>query len=249
MNGHIMFPKKLMEPPFANLSPEAKLLFSFMLDRSSLSKLNGDQWVYHGETFIYFSLKEIASTFGWGHDKATRILRELQHHHLIRRMRQGLGKPDRIFVNDALLHSSIPPSKTRKSHNPERDNPASNNTESIINPELIQTNPPLPRDRRIIETVLKANINYDTLCMDLIVAYLDSIIELMVDTMCSHSDTIIIGGTKRCLIDVCERFLALDDLHIRHVYGVYMKQEAEVRSPRGFLLKLLYDAPWATALA
>ena len=247
MNGYIMFPKKLMEPQFTTLSPEAKLLFSFMLDRCSLSKSNGDQWEYHGETFIYFSLKEIAATFGWCHDKSTRMLRELQDHQLIRRTRQGLGKPDRIFVNDALLPPITSPSNVRKYRNPEYCDPTSNNTDTI-HLELIQTDPPLPRDRRIVEAVIKTRINYDVLCTELTVAYLDPIIELMVDTICSNSDTIIIGGAKRCLIDVCERFLALDDLHIRYIYGIYMKQNTQIHSPRGFLLKLLYDAAWAVTL-
>lgn len=248
MKGYAMFPKELLDPPFENLSPEAMVLYTLMADRVFLSQRNGEQWEYNNQPFIYFSQKEMCQALRCSHDKATAVTKELQNVHLISRVKQGLGKPHRIFVNTALLHQDKTPSKKQNHRSPERDFSATNNTESI-NTELIQTNPPLPRDQRVVEAVIKTRINYDTLCADLNVAFLDSIIELMVDTMCSQSDTIIIGGTKRSLIEVCERFLTLDDLHVRYVYGVYAKNEAEVRSPRGFLLKLLYDAPWAAALA
>lgn len=237
-------------PKYSSLSSDAKLFFGLLENRHSLSEMNGDAWKNkEGKTFVYFPQKEVMKQLGVGHDKVTKITRELQNVGLIKSIPQGLGKPHMIIVNDVFQSAEHKRSAQRIARQPGCDISASNNTDSIINPELIQINPPLPRDRRLIETVLKANINYDALCADLTVAYLDSIIDLMVDTMCSHSDTIIIGGIKRSLIDICERFLALDDLHIRYVYGVFMKQETEVRSPRGFLLKLLYDAPWAAALA
>lgn len=248
MNGHVIFPKSLLEPPFSNLSPDSKWLYSFMLDRHSLSVANGVRWQCNGATFIYFSHKDIATIFGWGHDKATRLLRELESVHLIRRVHQGLGKPDRIFVNTAPLPSNISSAKPRENPKPAYGNSVSNNPDSN-NLELIETDPPLPRNPRIVETILKDHINYDTLCLDVDDTFIDSLIFIMVESICNSGENIVIGGIQHSLVDISTRFLALTDVHIRRIYTVYMEHSSKIRHPKGYFLKLLYEAPLNTMFA
>ena len=248
MNGHIMFPKQLLDPPYLYLSTEAKFIYMLMLDRLSLSKKNGEQWEYDNETYIYFTVNEVCSRLRCQHGKATSVFRELEDSMLIRRDRQGLGKPHRVFIKTDLLRLDEKPSKKQKNGKLGCRNTASIHSESI-NTDIIHTDPPIPRDARVVEAVIKTNINYDILCEELNAVYLDSIVELIVDVFCSQVETISIGGSKRNLVDVCQRFLSLNDLHIRYVYTTFLNSEKEIRSPRGFLLKVLYDAPLNSVFA
>lgn len=92
-------PKVLFtDPTFHDLSVEAKLLYGLMLDRIGLSVRSG--WVdEYGRVYIYFTHADIQEQLQCGHNKAVRLLKELdQGLGLIRRKRQGLGRPDRIYV-------------------------------------------------------------------------------------------------------------------------------------------------------
>lgn len=85
---------------FRRLSTEAKLLYGLLLDRMGLSIKNG--WYdEQGRVFIYYPLNEIQEDLNCGHDKATKLLVELdcgKGFGLIERKRQGQGKPSRIYV-------------------------------------------------------------------------------------------------------------------------------------------------------
>ena len=92
-------PKALFtDPTFHQLSVEAKLLYGLMLDRIGLSVRSG--WVDEfGRVYIYFTHADVQEQLQCGHNKAVRLLKELdQGMGLIRRKRQGQGKPDRIYV-------------------------------------------------------------------------------------------------------------------------------------------------------
>lgn len=83
------------------LSTDAKVLYGLMLDRMSLSLKNG--WLDdEGRVFIYFSLENIMEQLGCGRGKCTKLLQELDDQNgigLITRVKQGLGKPDVIYVH------------------------------------------------------------------------------------------------------------------------------------------------------
>lgn len=82
---------------FRNLSTDSKLLYGLMLDRMGLSLQNGWQDA-EGRAFIYFTLEEIQVTLACGHNKAVRLLAELEQYALIERVKQGQGKPAKIYV-------------------------------------------------------------------------------------------------------------------------------------------------------
>ena len=63
---------------FKRLSTDAKLLYGLLLDRMSLSAKNG--WYdEQGRVYIYYTLDEIQEDLNCGHDKATRMLVELDN--------------------------------------------------------------------------------------------------------------------------------------------------------------------------
>lgn len=85
---------------FKNLSIDAKLLYGLLLDRMSLSAKNG--WYdEQGRVYIYYTLEEIMSDMNCGKDKGVKLLSELDTNRgigLIERVKQGQGRPARIYV-------------------------------------------------------------------------------------------------------------------------------------------------------
>ena len=98
---------------FRNLSTEAKLLYGLMLDRMGLS-LRNDWLDGDNRVFIFYTLQEVQDTLGCGHNKATKLLIELEQYDLIERVRQGQGKPARIYVKNFAEEESPEQPKDEK---------------------------------------------------------------------------------------------------------------------------------------
>ena len=82
---------------FLGLSIDAKLLYAIFLDRVSLSIKNG--WVDENErVFIYYSVINICEILNCGTQKACKLLDELETFGALERRRQGLGKPNRLYL-------------------------------------------------------------------------------------------------------------------------------------------------------
>lgn len=103
---YFKMPRQLItNPQFKQLSTDAKLLYGMLLDRMGLSARNG----WHddaGRVYIYYTVKEVCETIGCGRSKAMRLLAELDTNKgigLIERIRQGQGKPDKIFVKQITV--------------------------------------------------------------------------------------------------------------------------------------------------
>lgn len=98
--GFIRIPKALLlNEVYSRLPPAAVLLYGLLLDRLSLSIKNGATWEDSaGSVFVYYTLHEIQTTLHVGHDLATKLLRDLEGVKLITRKKQGLGKPNKIYV-------------------------------------------------------------------------------------------------------------------------------------------------------
>ena len=163
-------PRQLFDDSyFKSLSTAAKLLYGMLLDRMSLSARNG----WHddaGRVYIYYTVKEVCQDIGCGRNKAMRLLAELDTVKgigLIERVKQGQGKPDKIFVKIISVHedteipntakpnsaapisevdfsdvqkSEIPTSRGRKNRLPEVEKTDPNHTKRNQT-ELIQTDP------------------------------------------------------------------------------------------------------------
>ena len=108
-------PKVLFtDPQYQTISVEAKVLYGLLLDRMSLSMKNG--WAdKEGRVYIIFTVEDIMAAMGCGDQKAGKLLNELEKKAgLIERKRQGLGKPNLIFVKNFVTGSK---SRIKKSEN------------------------------------------------------------------------------------------------------------------------------------
>ena len=88
------------EPNFRELSTDAKVLYGILLDRMSLSLKN--QWLdAQNKVYIIFTVDEIMDALNCANQKATRLMVELEKQAgLIERKRQGLGRPNLIYVKN-----------------------------------------------------------------------------------------------------------------------------------------------------
>ncbi|MBR3151925.1 MAG: replication initiator protein A [Erysipelotrichaceae bacterium] len=97
---------------FKDVSVEAKLLYGLMLDRLSLSIKNG--WFDAlNRAYIIYTIDEVMEDMHCRSQKACKLVAELEKTAgLIKKKRQGLGKPSLIYV---LKFSTVSPQKSSES--------------------------------------------------------------------------------------------------------------------------------------
>ena len=87
---------------FRCLSSDAKILYGILLDRVSLSARN--KWIdEQGRIFVYMTISSIEKSIGRCHQKSCKLLDELERIGLIERVKQGQGKPTRIYVKNFIV--------------------------------------------------------------------------------------------------------------------------------------------------
>ena len=251
---------------FKNISPEAKVLYGILLKRMDLSAKNGwfdDQ----GRVYIICTLEEIMETLNCGNQKAVKLMDELEGKiGLIERKRQGLGKPNLIYVknficpvdkvdNSALSHFlkcenhtsgdvKITLQEVRKSHGSNTDNNDTDNryTENPIYPGRDVDG---MAERRSYENYFREAIEFDFLLQQY--PYdretLHEILDLLVDTVCTKREYIRVASDDKPSDVVKSRLMKLDSGHIQYVMECLKENTTDVRNIKQYLLAALYNAP------
>jgi len=247
---------------FWNVSTDAKLLYGILLDRMNLSARNG--WLDEaGRVYIIFTIEEIKESLGCAEKKAVKLLDELEKKaELIERKRQGLGKPNLIYVKNFISESV-----ERQFLNCQNDNSATfqntiqdlskaqgNNTD-IKNTDLSDTNSIFPsgncgKENGNEEYQQYYQYFYEQLGMEYLQKdypydgdRLENILELVVETVCSKRQIIRIGGDDRPIEVVKSRFMKLNSEHIRYVLDCFKENTTKIRNIRQYMLASLYNAP------
>ena len=80
-----------------NLSHTAKLLYTLLLDRATLSQKNN--WIdAQDRIFVVYPLSSLAKDLGYSISSITRAFAELENAQLVERVRNGFSKPSRILL-------------------------------------------------------------------------------------------------------------------------------------------------------
>lgn len=261
-------PKVLFtEERFRHISAEAKVLYGLLLDRMSLSAKNGWQ-DKENRVYIIFTIEDIMEAMGCADQKAGKLLYELESKcGLIERKRQGLGKPNLIYVKNFVTPSESrflnrenhdsgevkitdqEPLKSR-SNNTENNNTERSDTDSFPFTSFREDHgreskrsDVNQRDR--YREIISENISYGILLQDypLDRDILTEILELMVDTVCTTRSTVRISGDDKPAEVVKSQFLKLDSEHIRFVMDGLKDNTTRIRNMRQYLLATLYNAP------
>ena len=272
----VLFKDKL----FKDISAEAKILYGLMLDRMGLSVKN--RWFDEkNRVYIIYTIAEIMEDLGCADQKVGRLLSELDSVKgigLIERRRQGLGKPNIIYVKNFCYTSQIqnsenhdlekveitiqenPKSRFKNSENhdsgkviiTDQEYPNSrakdtniNNTD--FNKHIVSYHTDKPADtigwigaRKNYEKIIKAHVDYDIMIEKFEKNWLDEIIELMVDVVCSKELYIRINKQEVPHEVVKSRFLEIDSSHIEYIYFALKDNCSKVRNMRAFLITTIY---------
>jgi hypothetical protein len=103
-------PKFLFNAELENLSSNAKTLYALLLDRESLSKnkKNLDKYTdSNNRVFIIFTRKNLCKALNLCHKTVCTLMKMLREHGLIDEIRQGLCKPNRIYINHEKLKEEV----------------------------------------------------------------------------------------------------------------------------------------------
>lgn len=94
MPVYLMYPRFLLE---LEINDTAKMVYLLLYDRARLSMQNG--WLDEdGRVYVYYTEEHLAEALHRTEATIRTALNTLEHHGLIQRKRQGVGKPNRIFV-------------------------------------------------------------------------------------------------------------------------------------------------------
>ena len=258
---------------YKGLSVEAKLLYGMMLDRMGLSLRNG--WLDKtGRVYIYYTVEEIQGDLGCGHVKAGRLLAELDTVKgigLIERVRQGQGKPTKIYVKK---FSPDPPPQGEKSGLPrqpqnsgldsakaefrsaascrsghtesggaDRQKPAGSYIENNYPESSYTDQSTVPEEAEQLTEAVREQIDYPLLALSYPGDDPDCILELICDVLSSSSPGIKIGGETIPTAKVQTRFRRLQFDHVAYVLDSLRETTTKIINIRAYLLTALYNAP------
>ena len=250
-------PKALVKADlFQKMSGDAKLLYAVLLDRMSLSIKNGWQ-DKHGNAYIICTIEEIMDSIHCARQKAVKLLDELeQEFRLIERRRQGLGKPNLLYVKDLYaglsqsnywkyenhtsgsLKNELPGVPKSNGSNTEKINKTDNSETDLIYPAELQEE---EQYRRYFKEVLELEILEQGYPADKTVLY--EILELLVETVTSRKKFLRICGEDKPKEVVKSRLMKLDSSHIQYILECLKENSTQIRNIKQYLLATLYNAP------
>ena len=96
-NAFYQMPQWLYEPPYNVLSDKAKQIYMFLFDRRTLSIQN--KWFDDkGDVFVYFTNEQLMEKLNCSNKPIIQAKKELHDIGLLREVRQGVNKPNRLYI-------------------------------------------------------------------------------------------------------------------------------------------------------
>ena len=244
------------------VSAEAKVLYGILLRRMDLSAKNG--WVDdQGRVYIICTISEIMETLNCADNKATKLMNELEDKcGLIERKRQGLGKPNLIYVKNFLTVDNLVESrfKSRDNHDsgvaestnpePSKSRPSNKDQKDI---DLSYTENPIQSgwdtdgmsDYERYKNWFRTELEFDILMLDHPTEKetLEGILEILAETCSSKRKEIRIAGNDMPREVVKSRLMKLNCMHIQYVLDCLKENTSEVKNIKQYLLATLFNAP------
>ena len=256
--SYFRIPKALFQDSrFRQLSTDARTLYGILLDRMSLSAMNG--WLdEQGRVYIIYTVREVQESLCCAEHKAVKLFRELEQADLIERKRRGLGRPSLIFVkNFSTEVSKMHPLNCANSNSgavqnavQEQPKPQCNKTDK----NKTERNKPDPIHSGNIREQLE-DYFYQALEVELLFRLhpddedtIYQIVDLLVDTCSTKRKMLRIAGDDKPAEVVRSRLKKLNADHIRFVLGCLSETTVPVRNMKQYLLASLYNAPTTMSL-
>ena len=264
-NRYYQIPQELFESKLYKdkLNSDSKILYAFLLDRLTLSKRN--DWVNaKGEVYLIFTRQEVQDKLNLSDKTVSKAFKQLTDARLVCEKRQGLGKPNLIFVGK-IQHENIKEIadmedlrfQTCKIYDsgvventiPEPENLRPINTNNIntdiSNLTLPNHDPEIKgrEDEDFYKELFKENIEYEILIQDKHNKELiENITNIAVEAINSKKDVLYINSEPKSKELVKSQLLKLKSNHIEYVVNCLRQNTKDIRSIKSYILTALYNA-------
>jgi hypothetical protein len=238
------------------LNSDSKLLYAFLLDRLTLSQKNN--WIdEENRIYLIFTREEVQEKLNLSDKTVTKSFKQLSEVKLLQEKRQGLGKPNLIYVGK-IQHIEITDMENLQFLNRKNyDSGAGKNTvldsENLrgIKPNnintnktnLILSNQDTMNMAKPYEQIFKNNIEYEVLIdtpanKDII----ENITNIAVDTLNSKKDFVYINSERKAIETVKSQLLKINPSHIEYVINCLKENRKKVKNIKSYILTALYNS-------
>ncbi len=271
---YLVVPKELIEnPAYSGLDFGAVILYAKMLERAGLSARNEDKFSdENGRLFIIYTVEQMERDLQRSHPTIVKLTKQLADIGLIQKVRQGQGKPSKIYIMDftSAPHSG-PDNPTSKDLEPQEVKDfnfkkstafTSRSKDSELqevkdfnaielenkepeNNELPPYQPPSDLEEGGVDGIVEAvreQIEYEVLREEYGKELSDEVVEIITEVRCRDSPDMQIGKGFYPMDFVVSRMKSLICEHVRYVLDS-LGRAGPVRNPHGYLLALLFNAP------
>lgn len=258
-----MTPAFLFEDAYASIGAVGKLLFTLLYDRKRLSEANG--WTDADGTYCYMSREQMAEKTGSSIPTVKKTMKKLAELGLVREVRQGLGKPNKIYVilpedeeNGEKVEEKNKLSEQKKTaesdsnnltanHNEKAKTNTENNTKSDIDKACCGTETFKNTNAYIAsaddwDKIFRFRLDFETWFENDNKDMAEGIIALMADIMVSDSDTCRIAGNDIPVNQVKSRFMRLTSDHIRYVIECLRNCRSKIKNYKNYIQTCLYES-------
>ena len=103
-NAFYQFPQWLLDEEYKYLSLRAKVMYMLIFDRRTLSIQN--EWHdKNGDVFVYFTNQQFMDLLNCNEKTVIKAKKELQDFGLIKEERQGVNKPNRLYISGTVKNT------------------------------------------------------------------------------------------------------------------------------------------------
>ena len=266
--AYYRIPKLLFtDERYREISTDAKVLYGLLLDRVSLSIKN--KWVdSQNRVYIIYATAEVQEALNCGEHKVTLLFQELENKvGLIERKRQGLGRPNLIYVKNFVQTPEPPKSQFL---NDENHGSAAAKTEVHEPTEIADQEPPkstgintdssktdgshlnsshsLPENgyevkRDAYDRYLDGQLQLDQLRQEYPMhqKMLEEIKSLILSVLLSDAPIVRVRKQNMPASVVQSQFMKLEADHIRMVMDGLIQTTTQIKDVRQYLLAVIYN--------
>lgn len=271
---YLIVPKELIEnPAYSGLDFGAVILYSKMLERAGLSAQHEDKFTDEkGRLFIIYTVEQMERDLQRSHPTIVKLTKQLADIGLIEKVRQGQGRPSKIYIMDFTSAPHDEPEKptskdlepqevkdfnfkkstsfTSGSKDSEFQEVKNLNAIELENKELEDNELPSYQPSadwedggvEDVQADVRDQIEYPVLCENYGEELADEVVEIITEVRCRDSPKMQIGASKYPMDFVRGRMGALTYEHVSYVLD-NLGRAGPVRNPHGYLLALLFNAP------
>ena len=100
-NAFYQLPQWLFDPEYKDMSLRAKVVYALIFDRRSLS-LENNWYDKNGDVYMYFTNQQMMERLNCSEKTIISSKKELEKYGLIKEVRQGVNRPNRLYINGTV---------------------------------------------------------------------------------------------------------------------------------------------------